>query len=187
MGPMYGYQWRHFGAEFDEATGQPVTEGVDQLQRVIDLIRNDPTSRRIIMTSYNPAQAEQGVLYPCHSLMMQFYVHGEFLDLNCYNRSADLFLGLPFNIASTALLHLLIAGLTGKTARNLSLQLGDVHIYESHIEAVKEQIARMPHSFPRLQVAKPLKELEDIENLVGGDFTLLDYDSHPAIKAEMVP
>lgn len=185
MGPMYGYQWRFFGAEYDEKSAgkKEGTAGVDQLLYVVNTIRKDPHSRRIIMTDFNPAQADLGVLYPCHSIVTQFYVGpGDTLEMSCYNRSQDLFLGTPFNIASSALLLSIIAKLTGKTPTKLHMILGDVHIYETHIEAVETQLKRQRYSFPSLKVEKEL----DLSSIQASDFTLENYSCHPAIKAEMV-
>jgi dihydrofolate reductase/thymidylate synthase len=190
MGPMYGYQWRHFNAEYDEKSGIPLEKGIDQLQLVIDLIKNDPHSRRIIMTDFNPLQSHLGVLYPCHSLILQFYVDTESktLDMYCFNRSSDIFLGLPFNIASSSLLLILIGKLTNLTPRYFNLSLGDAHIYEQHIDACKKQIERQPYIFPSLIInpEKKLTTIKNIEHLEYTDFTLNNYQHHPAIKVQMV-
>lgn len=186
MGPMYGYQWRHFGAKYCQKTGKPLEKGIDQLKNVIDTIRKDPASRRILLTDFNPAQAGEGVLYPCHSIVVQFYVSGEFLDMYCYNRSQDLFLGTPFNIASSALLLTLIAEICNLKPRKLQMGMGDVHIYSGHYEKVEEQIARQPYPFPKIILKKKIHELEDLEKLQSSDIVVHGYYSEPAIKAEMV-
>lgn len=186
MGPMYGYQWRFFNASYDEESGKPATSGVDQLKMVVDTIKNEPSSRRIIMTDFNPCQAHLGVLYPCHSLILQFYVDGDYLDMYCYNRSQDLFLGTPFNIASSGLLLKIVSLISNKKARFLHMGLGDYHIYESHIEAVKEQINRVPYKFCKVEILKELRDIKDIETLGITDFTVKEYTSHPSIKAEMI-
>lgn len=185
MGPLYGYQWRYFNAKYDEMTGKPITEGVDQLKNVIETIIKDPFSRRIIMTDFNPAQALEGVLYPCHSIVLQFYVSEGHLDMSCYNRSQDTFLGTPFNIASSALLLSLISKVTNLSPRYLHMNLGDVHIYESHYSVASKQIKRTPYSFPKL-ILKDIKTLQELENLQFSDINIENYVSHPAIKAEMV-
>ena len=134
---MVGYQWRFFNAPYHVDTeGRPVppTGGIDQLAEVVRLIQTEPHSRRILMTTYIP-QAKLGGLYPCHSITTQFYVEDEHLDMFCYNRSQDVFLGVPFNIASSALLLLLVAKLTGKCPRFLHMTLGDTHIYTAHTES----------------------------------------------------
>lgn len=188
MGPMYGYQFRHFNAPYElDDSGLPVKcdSGVDQLKNVIELIENDPQSRRILMTSYNPCQAEEGVLYPCHSIVLQFYVSGHYLDMSCYNRSQDLFLGTPFNIASSALLLSIIAKITNKTPRYLHMSLGDVHLYDNHLEQAILQTERIPYSFPTLKVPK-ISSLDDVNELSSADFVIENYTSHPSIKADMV-
>lgn len=198
MGPMYGYQWRFFGAPYDEEKASPSKQpgefqGIDQLKEVVSLIRTDPTSRRILMTDYNPIQAKEGVLYPCHSIIIQFYVDKNemtepngYLDMFCYNRSSDLLLGLPFNIASSALLLEIVAKMTNLTPRQLTISLGDVHIYEQHFDAVQTQISRHPYAFPTLKIMKDIKEVQDIDALCVNDFVLEGYLYYPSIKAEMI-
>lgn len=205
MGPMYGNIWRFYGAKYDEYTGRPIrshnfdflnifantsshdkkTDSIDQIKNVINLIKTDPSSRRILLTTYNPAQVEDGVLYPCHSIVIQFYVQGEYLDMFCYNRSSDLFLGLPFNIASSSLLLMIIAKLTNLKPRYFNLSLGDVHIYSNHIGQVKEQIQRIPYTSPRI-ILPDIEIIDDIEKLSHTDFELLNYSCYPSIKAEMI-
>lgn len=199
MGPMYGYQLRNFGAEYDEKTASAVVDdtkheknrvsgidGVDQLANVIHLIKTDPTSRRIMMTVFNPKQADQGVLYPCHSIVVQFYVEDEWLDMSCYNRSQDLFLGTPFNIASSAFLLSIIAKVCGLRARILNLALGDCHIYTEHEEAVKTQLNRFPYTFPHMKIKKELHDVSDIETLKPSDFEIEEYCHHEKIIAKMI-
>lgn len=188
MGPMYGYQWRFFNAKYElDSDGRPLSAkgGKDQLENVIYLIKNDPLSRRILLTTYNPEQAEQGVLYPCHSITIQFYVSGEYLDMFCYNRSQDVFLGVPFNIASQALLLITIAEITDKKPRFFHMTMGDTHIYAQHLNQVKEQINRIPYKFPDIITPK-IDSLVDIYNLKPSDYSIKNYFSHPRIKAEMV-
>lgn len=188
MGPMYGYQWRYFNAEYDEEKAEPINRknGLDQLANVIETIRKDPHSRRILLTDYNPLQANDGVLFPCHSIILQFYVNDGYLDMFCYNRSSDLFHGLPFNIASSSLLLILIAKITGLVPRNFILSLGDCHIYEQHLEVVKKQLERIPFHFPELEIEKEVKEISDIESLKYSDFILKNYKSYSVLKADMV-
>ena len=188
MGPMYGYQWRFFNAPYkvDEG-GRPLepSGGIDQLSDVVSLIKTDPNSRRILMTTYNPEQAKLGVLHPCHSITTQFYVQDGFLDMFCYNRSQDAFLGVPFNIASSSLLLMIVAKLTGKVPRFLHMTLGDTHVYQVHTEQVGRILTRMPYSLPMLALPA-LESLEDIRGLTVDDFVLSDYRCHPSIVAEMV-
>jgi dihydrofolate reductase/thymidylate synthase len=188
MGPMYGYQWRHFNAPYLlDGEGRPLRPkgGIDQLANVVHLIKNDPHSRRILMTSYNPAQASQGVLYPCHSITIQFYVQDVYLDMSCYNRSQDLFLGVPYNIASSALLLSVVARLTSKTPRYLSMVMGDTHLYECHVDQARLQAKRIPYVSPSLEIPN-IESLDEIPRLKASDFKLKDYKSHKSIKAAMV-
>ena len=184
MGPMYGYQWRNFNKPY-LYSGQDNT-CVDQLKNVVELIKNDPGSRRILLTSYNPSQAEQGVLYPCHSITIQFYVCDEYLDMFCYNRSQDFFLGTPYNIASSSLLLIIISKITNKTHRYLNITMGDTHIYKTHLRQMKTQASRTPFPKPFIKINKDLKCLRDAETLIFEDFELLSYKSHNKIKGEMV-
>ena len=213
MGPMYGSIWRHFNSLSDEKekevlkdsrkceilyksynkdgnsysmdTVSSIKFGIDQLQNVINEIKTNPSSRRILLTTYNPAQVHLGVLYPCHSIIIQFYVQEGFLDMFCYNRSSDAFLGLPFNIASSSLLLMVIAKLTNLTARYFNLSLGDVHVYSNHEEQVLEQINRIPYIFPNIELPE-FETLEDVEKLTYKEFKIIDYKSHESIKAQMV-
>lgn len=194
MGPLYGFNWKHFGAEYINCQTDYSGKGYNQLEGILDLLVNDPHSRRILLTDYNPAVAKQGVLYPCHSIIIQFYVTEQGkkkkVSMNMYQRSVDEFLGLPFNIASNALfLHLLCSTLNVRTQSDsyepgiLNIIMGDCHIYESHLEAVKEQLARIPLTFPKLVVHKPNIALEAYD---WKDVEIVNYNHHPAIKAEMI-
>ncbi len=188
MGQLYGYQWRFFNTPYKlDSEGRPLKPegGVDQLANVVKLIKEDPKSRRILMTSFNPEQADMGVLYPCHTIVAQFYVDGEYLDMFCYNRSSDMFLGVPFNIASSSLFLMIISKITDKIPRYFKLTLGDCHIYEQHIDSVKEQLKRIPYQLPNI-IIPDVKTLEDVEKLEAKDFILTNYNSHSAIKAEMI-
>jgi thymidylate synthase/dihydrofolate reductase len=188
MGPMYGYQWRHFNAPYslnDDGKPKDPVGGIDQLANVVNLIKADPHSRRILLTSYNPSQAEEGVLYPCHSIIIQFYVDGDFLDMSCYNRSQDVFLGVPYNIASSSLLLMIVSKLTQKTPRYLIMTMGDTHLYESHLPQAEIQSKRIPYRFPTLTIPD-IKDLNDLKNLKTSDFTLLAYLHHRTIRAPMI-
>ena len=189
MGPMYGYQWRRFNAEYKiDSDGKPIDntgEGIDQLAEVVYLIKNDPHSRRILLTAYNPSQSKEGVLFPCHSIIVQFYVDGKYLDMFCYNRSQDVFLGTPFNIASSSLLLMVIAKLSDKIARNFIMSMGDTHIYTDHIDCVCEQIKRIPYKFPSITLPS-ITNLNDIEKMKTEDFVLSDYKSESSLKAKMI-
>lgn len=171
MGPMYGFLWRNFN-------------GVDQLKNVLSLIKNDPDNRRIIVTAYDPSLSNQCVLDPCH-MFYQFYVNNGELSCQWYQRSVDCFLGLPFNIASYAVLTHCLANAAGLKAGNLIFVGGDTHVYNTHIKQVEEQITRSPFDFPTLQINQKLSSIEDIEKLSFEDFQIINYTSHPPIKAPM--
>ncbi len=180
MGPMYGYQWRFFNKPIGETTG-----GVDQLKDLIDLINKDPHSRRLIMTDYNPLQVKEGVLYPCHSLILQFYATEKTLSVKMYQRSADLFLGLPFNIASTSLLLYIIAKICNKIPQEVIISLGDCHIYKEHENAVLEQLSKNQLDLPKLKIPD-FKNIEEVENSNFEDYIISDYQHQGSIKAEMI-
>lgn len=192
MGPMYGWQWRKFNQEYKlDKDGYPELfnkdeKSIDQLKNVIDLIKKDPNSRRILMTTYNPIQSEEGVLYPCHSIVLQFYVEDGYIDMFCFNRSSDTFLGLPFNIASSSLLLIIIAKCCNLIPRYFNLTLGDCHVYKEHYDCVYEQINRIPWKFPNLNINKKIETIEDIDNLNYYDFELIEYNSHPSIITKMM-
>jgi thymidylate synthase len=171
LGPVYGYQWRHWRA--------PGGGEVDQIRNLITSLRTKPDSRRHIVTAWNPADVDRMALPPCHALF-QFYVADGRLSCQMYQRSADLFLGVPFNIASYALLTLMVAQATGLRPGEFILTLGDAHLYLNHLEQAREQIARAPRPFPRLRLNPAVKELLEFRY---EDFTLEGYDPHPAIKA----
>ena len=186
LGPIYGHQWRRWGAPFvrhagDDAplTGTRERPGVDQIAQAIAQIRKDPSSRRIIVSAWNVADIPHMALPPCHAFF-QFYVSAGRLDVQLYQRSADIALGVPFNIASYALLLMLIAKETGLTPGVLIHTLGDAHIYLNHVEGLKLQLTREPLPLPQVRIAdKPLDQIryEDIE--------LIDYKHHPFIKFEV--
>lgn len=180
MGPMYGYQWRFFNKKYNEETG-----GIDQLQNLIETIKKDPHSRRLIMTDFNPAMVDMGVLYPCHSIVLQFYVNQNKLSVKMYQRSADLFLGLPFNIASTTLLLYIISKLVSLDPGMVIITLGDCHIYEQHTEMIKEQLCRTPYNSPQLELPS-FTTLNEVEQTDYTMYKLKEYNYHPPIKAEMI-
>ena len=180
MGPMYGYQWRYFNKNYQTGEG-----GIDQLKNIIKEIKQNPNSRRLIMTDFNPSQVDQGVLYPCHSLILQFYVQDDTLSVKMYQRSADIFLGLPFNIASTSLLLCIIARLTKLKPKNVTISLGDCHIYEDHMYQCQEQLSRKTFLLPKLEFPN-FTTLEEIEHSTFNCYKLIDYNYHPSIKAKMI-
>ena len=171
LGPVYGYQWRHWRA--------PEGREIDQIERLISSLKTKPDSRRHIVTAWNPADVDEMALPPCHALF-QFYVANGKLSCQMYQRSADLFLGVPFNIASYAALTLMVAQVTDLKPGEFVLTLGDAHIYLNHLDQVREQLSRSPRPFPRLKLNPAITELLDFRY---EDFTLEGYDPHPAIKA----
>ncbi len=178
LGPVYGHQWRNFGATA-QADGTWARDGVDQLQRVLDDLRDRPESRRLIVSGWNPKEADQVALPPCHTLF-QFHVQDDELSCHLYQRSADLFLGVPFNIASYALLTMMVAQASGKRPGDFVHSFGDVHLYSNHLEQAQEQLSRAPRPPPRMKLNPQRTSLFDF---VFEDFTLEGYEPHPAIKA----
>ena len=184
LGPVYGFQWRHFGAKYDTCHSDYTNLGIDQLKNVIEQIKNDPTSRRIILSAWNPCDLDKMALPPCH-IMCQFNVCIPKKTLNCqlYQRSGDMFLGVPFNIASYSFLTHIIAKITGLKPGKFIHVLGDTHIYEDHVKAVKSQIIRVPDKFPSLTISD---ELTDINNIKEEYFKITEYKSYPKITAPMI-
>nr|XP_014436999.1 thymidylate synthase [Pelodiscus sinensis] len=181
LGPVYGFQWRHFGAEYKDMNADYSGQGVDQLQNVIDTIKNNPDDRRIIMCAWNPKDISLMALPPCHALC-QFYVLNGELSCQLYQRSGDMGLGVPFNIASYSLLTYMIAHVTGLKPGEFIHTLGDAHIYLNHVEPLKIQLQREPRPFPKLKI---LRKVENISDFKADDFQIEDYNPHPAIKMEM--
>jgi len=171
LGPVYGYQWRHWRT--------PEGREIDQLRQVMEQIKARPDSRRHLVTAWNPGDIERMALPPCHALF-QFYVAEGSLSCQMYQRSADLFLGVPFNIASYALLTLMVAQVAGLRPGEFVLTLGDAHLYLNHLEQAREQLRREPRPFPRMRLNPAVRDLFEFRY---EDFTLEGYDPHPAIKA----
>jgi len=174
LGRIYGVQWRKWQA--------PDGTVVDQIARVVDKIKNDPNDRRLVVSAWNPGELDQMALPPCH-MLFQFFVAGDQLSLHMVQRSCDMFLGVPFNIASYALLLAMVAQSTGKIPHELVLTLNDAHIYEDHFAAVQEQLTRDILPLPTLWLNP---EITDIDSFTMNDIRLEGYESHPAIKAAMV-
>lgn len=171
LGHIYGYQWRSW-PDYDGGY-------IDQIAEVVNTIKNNPESRRIIVSAWNVGDLKTMNLPPCH-LLFQFYVADGRLSLQLYQRSADCFLGVPFNIASYALLLMMVAQVTGLEPGDFVHTLGDAHIYSNHFEQVAEQLSREPRPLPRMIINPDVKELTDFKF---EDFTLEDYNPHPHIKA----
>ncbi|WP_026474437.1 thymidylate synthase [Alkaliflexus imshenetskii] len=173
LGPIYGYQWRSW----------PGYDGthIDQVQQVIQSIKNNPDSRRHIVSAWNVGQIDEMQLPPCH-ILFQFYVANGTLSCQLYQRSADIFLGVPFNIASYALLTLMMAQVTGLKPGDFVHTLGDAHIYTNHIEQAKLQLTREPRPLPKMTINPGVKE---IDQFCFDDFELSDYNPHPHIKGDI--
>ncbi len=179
LGPVYGYQWRNWGRPYPPTT-QNATQGIDQLQLLVEQIKKDPHSRRHIISAWNVSDLSKMALAPCHTLF-QFYVHqDERLSCQLYQRSADVFLGVPFNIASYALFTLMLAQVTGLKPGHFVITFGDAHLYLNHLEQAKLQLSREPKTLPNMQINPKVKSIFDF---VFEDFNLSNYDAHPAIAA----
>lgn len=165
LGPVYGSQWRNFN-------------GVDQIAYIINTIKKDPDSRRMVLSAWNPAEIGQMMLPPCHTLI-QFYVVNNKLSLQLYQRSGDVFLGIPFNIASYALFLMMVAQVTGLEVGEFVHTIGDAHIYSNHFEQIELQLSRTPRRLPIMKINKAVKNIEDFKF---EDFELVDYDPYPPIK-----
>ena len=168
LGPIYGYQWRNWGGT-----------GIDQIQDAISQIKNNPTSRRIIVSAWNVADLPEMALPPCH-LLFQFNVCNSRLDCQLYQRSADLALGVPFNVASYALLMTMIAQQCGLTPGVFVHTIGDCHIYSNHVEGLKKQLTRNPYKLPSVHIAN-----KPIDGIAFEDITLCDYRHHPFLRFEI--
>jgi thymidylate synthase len=171
LGPVYGHQWRSWPA--------PDGKHIDQLSDVIEMIKKNPDSRRMIVSAWNVADLPQMALMPCHAFF-QFYVADGKLSCQLYQRSADMFLGVPFNIASYALLTMMIAQVCGLEAGDFVHTFGDAHIYSNHFEQVELQLSREPNAYPTMKINPAIKSIFDF---TFEDFTLENYNPHPAIKA----
>lgn len=181
LGPVYGFQWRHFGADYKDMHTDYSGQGVDQLAEVIERIKNKPEDRRIIMCAWNPKDLPRMALPPCHCLV-QFYVANGELSCQLYQRSADMGLGVPFNIASYSLLTHMIAHVCGLKAGEFIHTLGDAHVYKNHVEPLKEQLKRKPFDFPRINFKR---KVENIEDFTIDDIEVVAYESHGKIAMDM--
>lgn len=173
LGPVYGQQWRHWRT--------PDGDTIDQISQVMHTLKTNPDSRRMLVVAYNPADVDKMALPPCHSLF-QFYVANGKLSCQLYQRSCDVFLGLPFNIASYALLTHMVAQQAGLDVGDFVWSGGDVHLYLNHLEQTDLQLSREPYPLPQLRLARKPESLFDYRF---DDFEILDYQSHPHIKAEV--
>ena len=184
LGPVYGHQWRYFNAKYNNCNTDYTGKGVDQLQNIIDQLKNPDTrnSRRLVMSAWNPEQLDEMALPPCHILCQFCVTENNKLSCSLYQRSGDVGLGVPFNIASYSILTHLIAKHCGLEPKEFVYFLGNAHIYDDHIEVLKEQVTRKPYVFPKLNV---LCVKENISDYDVNDFNLIDYKYHEKIKMEM--
>lgn len=181
LGPVYGFQWRHFGAEYEGRDANYNGKGVDQIKQIVETLRKNPTDRRILLSAWNPCAINKMALPPCH-IMAQFYVSRGELSCMMYQRSCDMGLGVPFNIASYSLLTILLAKASGLRPGEFVHTLGDAHVYRNHVDALREQLTRVPRAFPFLKFVRERSFLEDYEST---DMEIIDYNPYPAIKMEM--
>lgn len=186
LGPIYGFQWRHFNANYRGCDSKYVGDGVDQLQSIIDTLKNPDTrnSRRLILTAWNPCQLDKMALPPCH-LLCQFNVtKDKYLSCSLYQRSGDVGLGVPFNIMSYSLLTYLVARCTGLEPYEFIYNLGNAHIYSEHIDLLKQQIERKPNDFPKIKINKESGNIEDysIDDIEINDYNYLKAINLPFIK-----
>jgi thymidylate synthase len=181
LGPIYGFQWRHFGAQYRDCTTDYTGQGVDQLAWLVQEIKCRPTSRRLLLSAWNPVDMDQMALPPCH-VLAQFYVEGDQLSCQLYQRSGDVGLGVPFNIASYAMLTRMVAQVCGLRAKELIHVLGDAHIYRTHLDALTRQLDRPPRPFPTL-ILNPTKL--DLDGFEESDFEVVDYHPHATLKMDM--
>ena len=172
LGPVYGYQWRHF---------ESGSSNIDQLAYVIEEIKNNPNSRRLIINSWQAADVDKMALPPCH-LLFQFYVQNNKLSCQLYQRSADAFLGVPFNIASYSLLTMMVAKVCDLKLGEFIHTIGDAHIYLDHLDQVKLQLSRTPRALPKMKIIRDVKKIDEFTI---DDFELVDYDPYPTIKAKV--
>merc|ERR1712037_495161 len=181
LGPVYGFQWRHFGAKYVDMHTDYTGEGVDQLAECIRKIKEDPNDRRILLSAWNPADLSLMALPPCH-MFCQFYVANGELSCLMYQRSCDMGLGVPFNIASYSLLTYMMAQVCGLKPGEFIHSLGNAHVYENHIEPLKTQLERTPRPFPILRVNPDVK---DIDSFQASDFEIIGYNPHGKIAMDM--
>lgn len=184
-GPLYGFQLRHFGAEYRTCEHDYTNQGVDQLSKLIEELRNDPRSRRHVVSLWNPADLDKMCLTPCHSFF-QMYIDDNGLSCMMYQRSADIALGVPFNVASYSILTRIIAQCLDLPAYKFIHEIGDAHIYEEHVEPIQEHFNRECFEFPTLKINKTLDTVEDIEKLCFEDFELSNYKYNKPIKMKLI-
>jgi thymidylate synthase len=186
LGPVYGFQWRHFGAEYKDCNTDYSNQGYDQLANIIKTLKTNPYDRRIILSAWNPPAFKEMALPPCH-VFCQFYVNfpkNSKPKLSCqmYQRSCDIGLGVPFNIASYALLTYMIAMVVDMEPGEFIHVMGDAHVYSNHVDALKEQLTRIPRNFPKLVIKRNVTDIDDFKY---EDFEIVDYNPYGPIKMKM--
>jgi dihydrofolate reductase/thymidylate synthase len=181
LGPIYGFQWRHFGAKYVDFQTDYHNQGVDQIRRIVETLRTNPDDRRMILSAWNPTALSEVALPPCH-VLAQFYVADGELSCLMFQRSCDLGLGVPFNIASYALLTMMLAHVTGLRPGEFVHTMGDVHVYRNHVDALRTQLLREPRPFPHLRFRRPVA---DIDDFLPEDFELVGYRPHQVLKMDM--
>ncbi|XP_048269195.1 thymidylate synthase isoform X1 [Bombus terrestris] len=181
LGPVYGFQWRHYGAKYQNMDTDYSGQGIDQLKQIIDKIQHSPNDRRIIMSAWNPGDISEMALPPCHCLV-QFYVNNGELSCQLYQRSADMGLGVPFNIASYSLLTYMLAHISNLKPGEFIHTMGDCHVYLNHISALEEQTKRVPKPFPYLKI---VRNVENIEDFTADDIELIGYNPHTKLSMPM--
>ncbi len=181
LGPIYGFQWRHYGATYSDMNSDYTNKGIDQLQQLIEKIKTRPNDRRLIMCSWNPVDIPNMALPPCHCLV-QFYVANGELSCQLYQRSADMGLGVPFNIASYSLLTYMIAHVCNLKLGDFIHVLGDAHIYKNHVRPLEMQLERTPFKFPKLKINLNKKNIDDF---VFEDIELINYECHQKIGMKL--
>ncbi len=181
LGPVYGFQWRHWGASYETMHADYSGKGIDQLAECIKRIKTDPNDRRIVLSAWNPSDLKIMALPPCH-MFCQFYVANGELSCLMYQRSCDMGLGVPFNIASYALLTVMVAEVCNLKPGDFIHTMGDTHVYLNHIPPLEQQLLRTPRPFPRLKLNRAVTSIDDFK---AEDFELVGYDPYPTIKMEM--
>jgi thymidylate synthase len=186
LGPVYGHQWRHFNATYDNCKSDYSNKGIDQLNNIIKILKDpkERNSRRIILSAWNPCQLKEMALPPCHVLMQFNVSENKYLSCSLYQRSGDVGLGVPFNIASYCFLTHLLAKHCNLLAKEFVYYLGNSHIYDNHLEILKEQTKRKPLPFPQINIKRQYNNIEDYRE---DDFEILNYKYHEQIKMEMRP
>lgn len=184
LGPIYGFQWRHFGAKYIDCHTNYDNQGIDQIANIINMLKNDRTSRRIVLSAWNPLDLDKMALPPCHILCQFDVSENKYLECQLYQRSGDIGLGVPFNIASYSLLTIILAHLSGLIPKRFIHILGNAHIYNDHVDGLKEQCERKPTPFPKLHIKNP-QDIVKLEDFTFETFELTGYNPQGKINMKM--